>query len=132
MQEVLQEENLQLVTKIKKNMKMRLKSLAEHLFFFQAEDGIRDDLVTGVQTCALPIFVHAAAIDRRGDRGQHDDRSRQRGRHGGRPGNQDRQPRADRAQLSHRRALPHRSEERRVGKEWSSRVSKYGLKYTNE
>src|SRR5207244_9939447 len=24
--------------------------------FFQAEDGIRDDLVTGVQTCALPIF----------------------------------------------------------------------------
>src|SRR6185436_7503183 len=26
-------------------------------FFFQAEDGIRDDLVTGVQTCALPIFA---------------------------------------------------------------------------
>src|SRR5207244_8890517 len=26
-------------------------------FFFQAEDGIRDDLVTGVQTCALPIFI---------------------------------------------------------------------------
>src|SRR5207244_9417443 len=25
------------------------------LFFFHAEDGIRDDLVTGVQTCALPI-----------------------------------------------------------------------------
>src|SRR5574344_185901 len=25
-------------------------------FFFQAEDGIRDDLVTGVQTCALPIY----------------------------------------------------------------------------
>src|SRR5207244_7708514 len=24
-------------------------------FLFQAEDGIRDDLVTGVQTCALPI-----------------------------------------------------------------------------
>src|SRR5438552_11467255 len=30
-------------------------------FFFQAEDGIRDDLVTGVQTCALPILAHAAA-----------------------------------------------------------------------
>src|SRR5260363_170277 len=29
-------------------------------FFFQAEDGIRCDLVTGVQTCALPIL--AAAI----------------------------------------------------------------------
>src|SRR2546430_9935389 len=27
-----------------------------HLFFFQAEDGIRDLTVTGVQTCALPIF----------------------------------------------------------------------------
>src|SRR5258708_13613487 len=27
-------------------------------FFFQAEDGIRDDLVTGVQTCALPIWIH--------------------------------------------------------------------------
>src|SRR5258708_14821110 len=26
-------------------------------FFFQAEDGIRDDLVTGVQTCALPISM---------------------------------------------------------------------------
>src|SRR5689334_24136621 len=25
-------------------------------FFFQAEDGIRDGTVTGVQTCALPIF----------------------------------------------------------------------------
>src|SRR5256885_9017023 len=26
-------------------------------FFFQAEDGIRDYKVTGVQTCALPIFI---------------------------------------------------------------------------
>src|SRR3989441_1847276 len=26
-------------------------------FFFQAEDGIRDKLVTGVQTCALPICL---------------------------------------------------------------------------
>src|SRR5205823_2214442 len=31
-------------------------------FFFQAEDGIRDKLVTGVQTCALPIFVNNAGI----------------------------------------------------------------------
>src|SRR5229473_7512000 len=29
-------------------------------FFFQAEDGIRDKLVTGVQTCALPIFTACA------------------------------------------------------------------------
>src|SRR5687767_15934158 len=28
----------------------------ETSFFFQAEDGIRDKLVTGVQTCALPIY----------------------------------------------------------------------------
>ena len=27
-------------------------------FFFQAEDGIRDYKVTGVQTCALPISAH--------------------------------------------------------------------------
>src|SRR2546425_5800048 len=27
-----------------------------YFFFFQAEDGIRDKLVTGVQTCALPIY----------------------------------------------------------------------------
>src|SRR2546429_4625437 len=27
------------------------------LFFFQAEDGIRDVAVTGVQTCALPIYT---------------------------------------------------------------------------
>src|SRR2546430_12624433 len=29
------------------------------VFFFQAEDGIRDLTVTGVQTCALPIFFEA-------------------------------------------------------------------------
>src|SRR2546430_5033749 len=29
------------------------------VFFFQAEDGIRDLTVTGVQTCALPIFSYA-------------------------------------------------------------------------
>src|SRR2546425_6311116 len=29
-------------------------------FFFQAEDGIRDKLVTGVQTCALPICLAEA------------------------------------------------------------------------
>src|SRR5207247_5495652 len=28
--------------------------------FIQAEDGIRDPLVTGVQTCALPIFMSGA------------------------------------------------------------------------
>src|SRR5262249_60092798 len=32
------------------------------LFFFQAEDGIRDWSVTGVQTCALPIFSGAMLL----------------------------------------------------------------------
>src|SRR6266545_6981201 len=32
------------------------------VFFFQAEDGIRDKLVTGVQTCALPISELAARV----------------------------------------------------------------------
>src|SRR5438270_1324106 len=31
-------------------------------FFFQAEDGIRDLTVTGVQTCALPIYLEAVHI----------------------------------------------------------------------
>src|SRR6266536_677859 len=34
----------------------RSKYYASSSFFFLAEDGIRDPLVTGVQTCALPIF----------------------------------------------------------------------------
>src|SRR5258708_15534884 len=36
---------------------LSLSSYLYFFFFFQAEDGIRDDLVTGVQTCALPISV---------------------------------------------------------------------------
>src|SRR2546430_10425384 len=33
-------------------------------FFFQAEDGIRDLTVTGVQTCALPIYPIPASAER--------------------------------------------------------------------
>src|SRR6266849_5150240 len=36
-------------------------------FFFQAEDGIRDTLVTGVQTCALPIWTRLLRDDTAGD-----------------------------------------------------------------
>src|SRR5260370_27098285 len=32
-------------------------------FFFQAEDGIRDSSVTGVQTCALPISAHQEEVE---------------------------------------------------------------------
>src|SRR5207247_7540088 len=50
-------------------------------FFFQAEDGIRDPLVTGVQTCALPIctevrFARAQpgrALSRRAERASEPD-----------------------------------------------------------
>src|SRR5260363_220301 len=37
-------------------------------FLFQAEDGIRADLVTGVQTCALPIYVGGRASRLSGQR----------------------------------------------------------------
>src|SRR5438105_12276912 len=40
-------------------------------FFFQTEDGIRDPLVTGVQTCALPIWQRA---DHRASQGDHQPR----------------------------------------------------------
>src|SRR6267143_2363154 len=41
-------------------MSTKLKTV----FFFQAEDGIRDGTVTGVQTCALPICAHHRDGDR--------------------------------------------------------------------
>src|SRR5258708_10757507 len=95
-------------------------------FFFQAEDGIRDDLVTGVQTCALPISQSLyqasrwmlsetlasmpprcsswASAARRGVGGWQGPVARG-------------SPRI--------RLLPKRSEERRVGKECRSRWSPY-------
>src|SRR3989440_5563829 len=41
-----------------------LIDLGSHLcfFFFQAEDGIRYLIVTGVQTCALPIYADAESV----------------------------------------------------------------------
>src|SRR5690625_7776013 len=71
-------------------------------FFFQAEDGIRDGHVTGVQTCALPISAHRVA-DRVTDsmRRAMDETDRRRNK-----------------QIAHNEA---RSEERRVGKECRNR-----------
>ena len=37
-------------------MKWGVRRDGKIFFFFQAEDGIRDYKVTGVQTCALPIY----------------------------------------------------------------------------
>src|SRR5256885_3741679 len=53
-------------------------------FFFQAEDGIRDYKVTGVQTCALPISARSRT-GRAGRRGTDDDSAPRadRGRSGG-------------------------------------------------
>src|SRR3712207_7229602 len=42
-----------------------LSDLMQHacdVFFFQAEDGIRDIGVTGVQTCALPIYYNSQKL----------------------------------------------------------------------
>src|SRR5207244_9116013 len=77
-------------------------------FFFQAEDGIRDDLVTGVQTCALPIWVlpgGARAVGGEVVGRAHGDGVSGAGPHG----------------LAHRHAPVLRSEERRVGKECRTR-----------
>src|SRR5688500_19522171 len=41
---------------------IKLRCLFLSFFFFQAEDGIRDYKVTGVQTCALPISVRVVVV----------------------------------------------------------------------
>src|SRR3990170_3763263 len=41
--------------KSKAELSVKVSDKIKARCFFQAEDGIRDDLVTGVQTCALPI-----------------------------------------------------------------------------
>src|SRR5438132_11238476 len=79
-------------------------------FFFQAEDGIRDHCVTGVQTCALPIFRRPHLARHRhphlssGRLRAPADRARRRG-----------------SRPTRRRTRTGRSEERRVGKECRSR-----------
>src|SRR2546430_624458 len=44
--------------------RLATKSNYINYFFFQAEDGIRDLTVTGVQTCALPISLDATVVVR--------------------------------------------------------------------
>src|SRR5690606_40598906 len=73
------------------------------LFFFQAEDGIRDFHVTGVQTCALPIST----------RGQIVIPAHIRNKLGLKPGTK-----FAVYDLDGKVVLVPRSEERRVGKEW--------------
>src|SRR2546430_3287169 len=92
-------------------------------FFFQAEDGIRDLTVTGVQTCALPISRGATTLPPNAARGRLD-----------RP-NQLVDDALDSHALGFRGeigqdamtqdGMRYRSEERRVGKECRSRWSPY-------
>src|ERR1039457_7482618 len=44
---------------------LALRDSLRVFFFFQAEDGIRDYKVTGVQTCALPICSRGKSVARR-------------------------------------------------------------------
>src|SRR5205823_11348772 len=76
-------------------------------FFFQAEDGIRDKLVTGVQTCALPISARRVDENYRTHRSCRET-CRRRSRWTG-------------LGLRWREHALWRSEERRVGKECRSR-----------
>src|SRR3989441_9255360 len=83
-------------------------------FFFQAEDGIRDKLVTGVQTCALPIcaagaragrptlVARAGPVEEVGGAGVTRPAPRYPGRRGARP------VRSPRRCLSHRSSAPRR------------------------
>src|SRR5688572_31794696 len=90
-------------------------------FFFQAEDGIRDLTVTGVQTCALPILqlqqAHSsrALALRLGGHGAGHDTAADEGVVGG--------LRSAAGKMPHDTAGLRRSEERRVGKECRSRWS---------
>src|SRR5256885_5602925 len=92
-------------------------------FFFQAEDGIRDYKVTGVQTCALPISWPrvAASLDPRADRSGSKWRPQARTDRGWAPN----WCRAMRSQFVGSALGANRSEERRVGKECRSRWSPY-------
>src|SRR5256886_9195638 len=95
------------------------------VFFFQAEDGIRDLTVTGVQTCALPILP---AGDGPEIAGAFHRRSRIRSRRSSTTRSRVTSPRRCPGSASRKRLMPAkrpRSEERRVGKECRSRWSPY-------
>src|SRR5690625_5693867 len=86
-------------------------------FFFQAEDGIRDGHVTGVQTCALPIWTSPAPSP--GAPGSVAASPRRQGPAA--TAGRDRRPPPGRGGSGRSPPMCHpgaRSEERRVGKEW--------------
>src|SRR2546426_4966073 len=93
-------------------MSSRFFIIGGPFFFFQAEDGIRDYKVTGVQTCALPIYAVAHR------------NLRLRARVGRITGGGLLRGRGRRGEGGAKRTSD-RSEERRVGKECRSRWSPY-------
>src|SRR3712207_8588310 len=94
---------------------------AESCFFFQAEDGIRDIGVTGVQTCALPISPPLAEGLRLAAVTRHPKLVPS----GVRPIELPARMQELRMAVTLPRLLRRRSEERRVGKECRSRWSPY-------
>src|SRR5689334_23815765 len=84
-------------------------------FFFQAEDGIRDGTVTGVQTCALPIYLAVSFPKTGADMYMARELLRASG------GKAFLIAKIERAEAVTPAALVDRSEERRVGKECRSR-----------
>src|SRR2546425_3224736 len=93
-------------------------------FFFQAEDGIRDKLVTGVQTCALPISPRTELRGRspRSNSGKSDaPLVHRRGPRWPPPSH----PQEGLRGQARARTAVTRSEERRVGEEGRSRWSPY-------
>src|SRR2546429_4606557 len=92
-------------------------------FFFQAEDGIRDVAVTGVQTCALPISLELEMIAR--DREIDNKFGKDAQVMAIRAARQYLGDKLIRVAKPHRILDPARSEERRVGKECRSRWSPY-------
>src|SRR5256886_7455367 len=98
------------------------------LILFQAEDGIRDLTVTGVQTCALPIlrFGEFLGADPDGALGtERDGKGENRGDNCGSVGDAVSVPGKPTASPTKELARRPRSEERRVGKECRSRWSPY-------
>src|SRR5260370_4278955 len=94
-------------------------------FFFQAEDGIRDSSVTGVQTCALPIYDRAFAAHLTGPGVVVPFADVLQGGPAWRWRRLDLRGLAELAAEMLARSEPQRSEERRVGKECRSRWSPY-------
>src|SRR5687768_17973991 len=111
---------------------IHVKVISAFFFFFQAEDGIRDVAVTGVQTCALPIWPGSPPRadrlpSRRRTTAPSSPPAERPARRSRRPADP---PRSDSRRtattpVQTRRARPPRSEERRVGKECRSRWAQY-------